>query len=410
MEEYNFVNNETFCMAPWVHFHSLTNNKVLPCCVSKYNFPYGSLNDSKLSEIWNCDKIKNLRLRMLNGEKSPQCSKCYFDEKIGIESTRKKFNTDFSHHLDIVKTTKNDGTVSKFNLVYLEFNFSNICNFECIMCGPLASSSLYEREVEMIGTEKVKELFGTFSNNANWDIMQQIETLYPIVEKIYFNGGEPLIMEEHYQILKRLDDLGRYDVKLRYSTNFSTLEYKGNSIIPLWEKFPNLSVNVSLDGLGKRGEYIRRGLSTKTFLKNVATYYKSNYWSNLRILCTVQILNSFHITDLQKKLYELGVIKNLDAFVIDILTEPENLKITLLPSKLKRKLIKRYKNHINEFLYPNDAFYSINQYESAIRLLEENPDDDLEIEKFQNKIYITDIIYKVKNSKEIFPELSEIWY
>ena len=38
------------------------------------------------------------------------------------------------------------------------------------------------------------------------------------VEEIYFAGGEPLVMQEHYTILEKLIEAGRTDVRLRYNT------------------------------------------------------------------------------------------------------------------------------------------------------------------------------------------------
>lgn len=50
------------------------------------------------------------------------------------------------------------------------------------------------------------------------------------VEEIYFTGGEPLLMVQHYTLLDVLLAHGKTDVLLRYNTNFSTFSYKGKSI------------------------------------------------------------------------------------------------------------------------------------------------------------------------------------
>ena len=62
-----------------------------------------------------------------------------------------------------------------------------------------------------------------------WD---ELEPYFGVVEEIYFAGGEPLLMEEHYRILNRLVDDGRTEeVTLKYNTNFSTMAYKKTNVL-----------------------------------------------------------------------------------------------------------------------------------------------------------------------------------
>ena len=60
------------------------------------------------------------------------------------------------------------------------------------------------------------------------------------LEEIYFAGGEPLIMEEHYRILKKLDERKMYHVRLKYNTNFSQMVYKGLDVMEMWSRFDSV--------------------------------------------------------------------------------------------------------------------------------------------------------------------------
>ncbi len=51
------------------------------------------------------------------------------------------------------------------------------------------------------------------------------------VEQFYFAGGEPIIMEEHYRILKELDKRKMYHVRLIYNTNFSRTTFKDIDVL-----------------------------------------------------------------------------------------------------------------------------------------------------------------------------------
>ena len=44
------------------------------------------------------------------------------------------------------------------------------------------------------------------------DMWNQMQEHIPYLDQIYFAGGEPLIMEEHYNVLKELVRLKRFDV------------------------------------------------------------------------------------------------------------------------------------------------------------------------------------------------------
>ena len=58
------------------------------------------------------------------------------------------------------------------------------------------------------------------------ELLQQLHFVFDDLEEIYFAGGEPMLMEEHYAILDLLLKHGKTDVKLRYATNFSQTVYK----------------------------------------------------------------------------------------------------------------------------------------------------------------------------------------
>ena len=63
-------------------------------------------------------------------------------------------------------------------------------------------------------------------------------------------------MPEHYQILDKLLELGRTDVQIRYSTNFSRFKFGKKHVFDYWRHFKNLQVWISVDGIGKVGEYV----------------------------------------------------------------------------------------------------------------------------------------------------------
>ena len=135
-------------------------------------------------------------------------------------------------------------------------------------------------------------------------------------------------------------------------------------------------------------------------IKYLNTVYKNNY----NIDCVYQALNSFHVFDLHKKLYEDKLIATVDNFNIHFLTGPKYLSIDILPSDIKMKLIENVDEHINEFLIPNNSKISIEQFTALKSILLEDIDGTNLIPKFKKYIDALDKI-RNENTLEIFPEL-----
>jgi len=392
-------NSNTFCMFPWIHLSIQPNGEVLPCCSSSSLSLY--FKDKTLYETWNSKEIKNLRLNMLNNIRSTTCEHCYITEKIGQQSPRQFVNRKYRHHLDIVQTTKNDGTVDKLNLIYWDFRFNNVCNFKCRMCGPVSSTSWYEDYYTFVG----KKYNG--GKTEKIDILHELDPLFDIVEEIYFAGGEPLIMEEHYYILEKLIELGKTDVPITYSTNLSTFDYKNKNVLNIWKKFKNIVIGISLDGYGKKGELIRSGLNWERFLKNLISLKNNVPQAECLIGSTVQVLNSFHIMDTQRKLFDLNLLNSIDDFRVQFLSEPEFLSLQILDKNTKKNLCNKIEDHITNFLVPNGSIRSINDYRSMSEYLNLEDKSHL-IPEFIR--YCTSLdIFRNENTKQTFPELENLW-
>jgi organic radical activating enzyme len=63
-----------------------------------------------------------------------------------------------------------------------------------------------------------------YAGRTETDMWEQLAPHLDYVEQIYFAGGEPLMMAEHYNILDELERRGRFDVRLIYNTNFTHIQ------------------------------------------------------------------------------------------------------------------------------------------------------------------------------------------
>lgn len=329
---------DKICLLPWIHLHTWPNNKVFACCMSPQDQPVGDLGTQTLAEIYNDQPMRSLRTDMLEGREPSRCSRCFEQERAGQFSLRQDVNERFQHHQDMIASTQADGTVDNMRLVYWDFRFSNICNFRCRSCGPQLSTGWYDDH---------RRAFGGLPRDIpdpkkNPNIWAQIEPLFETVEEIYFAGGEPLIMEEHYRILQRLEAMGRYDVKLRYNTNFSQLQYKNLDVLSAWSKFKLVKIDASFDGYGAAAEYIRKGTRWSDTVRNVMELHQRVPHAEFGINCTTSIQNAFHVADFWRWCADTQFIRNPDDFHVNLVQDPQWLRLDALPPTVKQQLSQLY--------------------------------------------------------------------
>ncbi len=347
---------KNLCMLPWVHLHTWPNGTVYPCCVTPMNYKAGNLNDNTLEEVYNSDLMKEIRVKMINEERHDACSRCWLQEDQGGMSMRHRANKSWTEYEYMIDDTKEDGTVEEMKLPYWDFRFSNICNFKCRSCGPQLSTGWYTdvKKISVIETGK-PTLPNDIPKGNKFDLWEQIEPHFESVEEIYFAGGEPLIMEEHYRILKKLDAMGKHDVLLRYNTNFSEMRYKDLHVLEFWPKFKNVEIGASIDGMEEQGEFIRSGFNWEQFKENRNRMKETCSHANFYVSTTTSIQNAYHIVPFHHALVDGGYIDSYNSFNVNIVTEPPWLDTRILPDHHKQKLVELYDTHV-DFLSDKGAW------------------------------------------------------
>ena len=331
--------SKTFCLAPWLSIHTWPDGKTYPCCLWNSNEPVGNINDEPLGKIWNNNILKKARIDMLKGKKVSSCQRCYHLEKTGDSSYRERINKEHWNKIHYVDSTDSDGKLSIMNLHLWDLRISNFCNFKCRSCGLGLSSSWYSDTVAL--GNKVDKALININDKASF--MDMLEPHYNCVDEIYFAGGEPLIMPEHYQILNKLIELGRTDVNIRYSTNFSKLTFKNKHIFDYWKQFKNLELYISVDGIGKIGEYVRKGFDDKLFEQNILDYKNSGIkHTDYAYAITYGTLNYLHLFDMvldfiQRDFIDKNISKESRKLFFSPIDYPTYYDSVLLPDRFKSK-------------------------------------------------------------------------
>jgi radical SAM protein with 4Fe4S-binding SPASM domain len=402
-ERFLLTESSTFCMYPWIHFHAYPTGAAYPCCMADMEFPVGDMRKNTIKEIWNQAPMKEIRRQMLTEKSVSACNRCYEQESIGVVSGRMSANKHHGHLINRVRETKEDGTLDRFELTYWDIRFSNLCNLSCRSCGHIFSSSWYQDQAKLAGpewkkTHKVLNYAGRFETDA-WDqLVEHIEH----VEQIYFAGGEPLLMEEHYKILDELVQRKKFNVRLIYNTNFTHTNLKDKSVFEYWKLFDSVSVGASLDGSGKYGEYIRKGTEWGRVEQNRIDMLKICPDVDFYISPTLSIMNAWHLPDFHRDWVERGFIKPQDLNV-NILQDPPHYRIDIAPMKYKQRLRIKYQEHL-EWLRHKDPLERANGgIKSAINFMMATDNTHL-IDTFWRKTHELDIM-RSENVMDIIPEL-----
>lgn len=361
--------SDSFCIAPWMTSHTWPDGRVFPCCL--YNTdpadyektdplipPFGNVNDSELKDIWNSPKYKEIRNQMLDGKKPTGCSRCYHLEDNGGLSYRQKFTKDFEHTFELVNHTKENGHLDEMKLYSWDFRVSNFCNFKCRSCGVDLSSSWYSDQIALFPEEADFRKKGLISVTDKSSFMDMLHPHYEFVEEIYFAGGEPLIMPEHYEILDKLIELNRTETRIRYSTNFSKLKFGKRDVFDMWRHFKSLSLYVSVDGVGSIGEYVRKGYKHDEFISNIKSFLNSDVgFHEFGYMVTYGSLNYLHLFDLVLEFIENGILdtkihpKQKTITFVPI-TQPSYYNCQYLPSWVKNKFKERldtFKSELDKY-------------------------------------------------------------
>jgi radical SAM protein with 4Fe4S-binding SPASM domain len=339
-----------FCMLPWIHLHAFPDGRAYPCCLSEYNMPVGDLKTQTMKQVWNSEGMREMRTNMLNHKPSKECSRCYEQEKSGFVSMRHSMSQNFGHHVELVDKTLADGTLEDFKIRYYDIRFSNVCNFRCRSCGSTFSSNWYNDEVKLWGPKDQPRIM--YAGRTEEDMWEQMQEHIPHLERIYFAGGEPLIMEEHYRLLNELVKRKMFHVNLVYNSNFSKLAYKDQNVLEIWKLFDSVSIGASLDASYQRGEYMRKGTVWGDIVENRKRMQDVCPQVDFYISPTVSIFNVLHIVDFHREWVELGLIGPQDINV-NILQSPDWYRIDILPEEIKDQVRKKVLEHI-EWLKPYD--------------------------------------------------------
>lgn len=346
-------------MLPWVHVHQTPANEIGGCCVGADFGVDKAVEAHTVEDLINHDILKNKRRDMLTEQLNPLCNVCHVHEKIMGQSNRTDANKLWAHRFDdSVPLTDEDGYLNDFKMSYFDIRFRNTCNMKCRSCGP-GYSSLWEAEALkhplIVDYEDITQTKYVSEPGLLDDLLS---TQAHNFERLWFAGGEPLVHDEHYAILKHLIDIDHTDVIITYSTNLSKLNFRDNDIFDLWRQFRQVDIFASIDSYGERAEIIRKGTNWSEILDNlkrVQKFAQENDHIVMHFNCVVSIMNYLTIPELIDHLITEDVFVpsndqfKQSRFCFYPLTTPDWLSARNLPQELKTLGEQKLSKYVEKF-------------------------------------------------------------
>jgi MoaA/NifB/PqqE/SkfB family radical SAM enzyme len=353
------IPHEKFCVLPWVSLEASPIGTVRPCCLAidevvDETGEKFKLHTAGFDQIQNSAHMRQLREDFLAGKQPQTCRRCWNEERSGRTSKR-------MHTLDRLKHMIDDEpwTADAKPLMFLDLKLGNICNLKCRICGSWSSSQFATEELNfIINKEEKKNSFhyqmlqdGAWPRNSQqfWD---QLDESMSEIRYIEFTGGEPFMIQEHFELLARLVQRGYAEqIEIHYNTNGTQFPEFAEDI---WRAFKHVEIAFSIDDIGARFEYQRTNANWLEVTANVQKFKEMrsrNSNISLQVCCTVNVFNVMYLQDVAWWIKHTGfdfVYWNMlhDAYYFSIATLPvhakeiiaDYLRMCVFPDEYQREI------------------------------------------------------------------------
>jgi len=235
------------------HFVRFNPDGTVGCCGHMTNNPSFKSYDELQSSHW----LEEIKDEMTRDVWPIECQRCKTTEQESGNSIR-------------VDSIKRNQIFKKIREDYLIVGgvLDNVCNSACLTCDAEHSTK--------IGGLTSKNYIKINNSNRFWSLPQDR------IIHLDINGGEPSYSKNYKHLLANLP----VNIKsVRLNTNCSTVL---EELIPLRSRGIDVTVTVSLDGIGLVHDLIRWPITWDKFYKNLMTYktmpLKLNLWTTVSVL------------------------------------------------------------------------------------------------------------------------------
>jgi MoaA/NifB/PqqE/SkfB family radical SAM enzyme len=395
----------TICMLPWISIEASPMGTARPCCLAQEeitderNTKY-SLRNTTLQTIYTSEYMQRLRQQFRRGEKPETCNRCWQEEASGRDSKRIHSRVRLKELYQQVDWSNDRPD----QLWFIDLKLGNICNLKCRICGSWSSSKWATEEMAYLpaGVDKKTHIAYQWLKEGKWpeespDFWANLKALLPNIKYFEFTGGEPWLIEEHWDLLRHAVQTGdSKHIDIHYNTN-ATIDALGFEKSFLWNHFGRVDIAFSVDNVGQRFEYERYGADWDKaneiidgihFAKNTDT---PNITTQLCF--TINIQNVYYLDEL----LAWADTKGFGSVYFNMLHSPERMSIQYMTPAAQALVLSKLKTTF----WTNDKYQQ--EIENVIQFIENGSGTDGR--DFCNHMQRTDA-YRKQNFTDTHPEIA----
>lgn len=337
------IPHDKFCVLPWVSLEASPIGTVRPCCLAEEELVDNAgekfnLATASFASIQNSHSMRKLRQEFIDQKQPQTCRKCFREERSGRTSKR-------MHTLDRLKhmlAKETDWTLDAKPLMFLDLKLGNICNLKCRICGSWSSSTFAAEELNWLGpnTDKKSSHHYQMLRQGAWprenaNFWKEIDQVIDQIQYIEFTGGEPFMIQEHFDLLQGLINRGcAGNIEIHYNTNGTQFPEGAEDI---WKHFKTVEIAFSIDDVGARFEYQRSNALWDEVNSNIEKFremHSRHKNIQLQVCSTVNVFNVYYIEELANWIDK----QKFDFVYWNIMHEAYYFSINTLPTKAKEAI------------------------------------------------------------------------
>ena len=423
-----------FCAAKWGNATIWLGSGMTASC---HHPPAHKIDVNELeqnpSAIHNTKQKKEARRQMVNGERPSECSYCWkVEDNTNAVSDRVYKTVIFDDNF--VNDVYRRNPDLDINLKTLEISFDRTCNLACSYCNP-AFSTTWVKDIKTNGPYQGLQSDGRNHFTHTHDGAQPFKygETNPYVEAFWkwwdtglkdsltelrITGGEPFMQKDTWDLLERFAN-EQLPIQLAVNTNLMMDENRLGRLIELAGRIPSLHLYTSNESTGAKAEYIRHGLDSQQWMKNVESVIKSGYFKGVHNMATINALCLPGLSALFAYFTTLKRTyggKSAINFTLNILRFPTFQSLVVLPTELKQKyrdqLLYAYELLSATDLYEEMEMSHLRRLIEYIEQVSQPTNDPVDIETLRKdfkKFYSQYDKRRGLDFKKTFPELVE-WY
>ncbi len=391
----------TICMLPWVSIEASPMGTARPCCLAREDITGIDLKQHTLEDAYKSQYMQNMRRQFRAGEKPATCKLCWDEEAAGRDSKRIYSQVRLKELYPLVDW---DNDLPD-QLWFIDLKLGNICNLKCRICGSWSSSKWAAEELDYLpkGHDKKSHIAYTWLKQGKWPeespgFWENLKTLLPKIKYFEFTGGEPWLIEEHWELLRYAVETGdSKHIDIHYNTN-ATVDPLSPNKSALWADFGRVDIAFSIDNVEERFEFERYGANWDEANKIIDSTHFARDADNPNIttqLCfTINIQNVYYLDEL----LAWADTKPFDSVYFNMLHSPDHMSVQRMTPAAKELVLNKLKT-----TFWQSTTYA-QEIDNVIKFIENGPGSDGK--EFLQKMKQTDE-YRKQNFMDTHTEIAK---